>query len=86
MDLQLVGHTHGGQISSYYWLTKLRYTLGSGHGVARRRPSYVSRGSGQPRVPAYVGAGASGDHPIEWVPARRHDAWGSHRRQLGNWA
>lgn len=71
VDLQLSGHTHGGQIYPFYWLTKLRYTLGSGlHGLPGGGQLYVSRGSGTWGPPMRVLAPAE-ITLIELVPARR---------------
>jgi hypothetical protein len=46
-DLQLSGHTHGGQIFPFYFITRLVYRLGPGlHAMPGRGSVYVSRGTG----------------------------------------
>jgi predicted MPP superfamily phosphohydrolase len=46
-DLQLSGHTHGGQIFPFNWLTKLAYPAKTGLSqVGRETWLYVSRGTG----------------------------------------
>jgi len=46
-DLQLSGHTHGGQIFPFHWLTKLAYPAKTGLSqVGRETWLYVSRGTG----------------------------------------
>lgn len=71
VDLQLSGHTHGGQIYPFYWLTRLRYALGPGlHDLPGGGRLYVSRGSGTWGPPMRVLAPAE-ISLIELVPARR---------------
>ncbi|MEW5770009.1 MAG: metallophosphoesterase [Pseudomonadota bacterium] len=71
LDLQLSGHTHGGQIQPFYWLTRLRYSLGPGlHALPGGGRLYVSRGSGTWGPPMRVLAPAE-ITLIELVPARR---------------
>jgi hypothetical protein len=46
-DLQLSGHTHGGQIFPWHVITRLSYPFGSGlHRLAGGSQLYVSRGAG----------------------------------------
>jgi predicted MPP superfamily phosphohydrolase len=46
-DLQLSGHTHGGQIFPFNWLTRLAYPAGTGLSkVGDHTWLYVSRGTG----------------------------------------
>ena len=46
-DLQLSGHTHGGQIFPFHWLTRLVYPAKTGLSqVGDRTWLYVSRGTG----------------------------------------
>lgn len=46
-DLQLSGHTHGGQIFPFHLLTKLQYRIGPGlTELAHGQQIYVSRGTG----------------------------------------
>ena len=71
MDLQLSGHTHGGQIYPFFWLTKLRYALGPGlHDLPGGSHLYVSRGSGTWGPPMRVFAPAE-ITLIELVPGPR---------------
>jgi hypothetical protein len=71
VDLQLSGHTHGGQIYPFVWLTRLRYAHGPGlHELPGGGHLYVSRGSGTWGPPMRVGAPAE-ITIIELVPARR---------------
>lgn len=71
VDLQLSGHTHGGQIFPFYWLTRLRYDYGPGlHELPGGGRLYLSRGTGTWGPPMRVGA--PGEITlIELVPARR---------------
>jgi predicted MPP superfamily phosphohydrolase len=70
VDLQLSGHTHGGQIYPFFWLTKLRYALGPGlHALPGGGGLYVSRGSGTWGPPMRVLAPAE-ITLIELVPAK----------------
>ncbi|MEW6677659.1 MAG: metallophosphoesterase [Pseudomonadota bacterium] len=47
LDLQLSGHTHGGQIYPFKWLVRLRYAMVSGlHKLDSGGQLYVSRGTG----------------------------------------
>lgn len=77
VDLQLSGHTHGGQIYPFYWLTRLRYAQGPGlHELPGGGHLYVSRGSGTWGPPMRVLAPAE-ITLIELVPARgEHDMAG----------
>lgn len=69
MDLQLSGHTHGGQIFPFVWLTRLRYGLDSGfHTLPGGAHAYVSRGTGTWGPPLRVWAPAE-ITLIELVPA-----------------
>ena len=71
IDLQLSGHTHGGQIYPFVWLTRLRYALGPGlHELPGGGHLYVSRGSGTWGPPMRVLAPAE-ITLIELVPAPR---------------
>lgn len=74
VDLQLSGHTHGGQIYPFYWLTRLRYPLGPGlHALPGGGHLYVSRGSGTWGPPMRVLAPAE-ITLIELVPRPRDGA------------
>lgn len=56
-DVQLSGHTHGGQIFPFYMLTRLVYAMGPGlHELPGRGSVYVSRGTGTWGPPLRVGA------------------------------
>jgi hypothetical protein len=71
IDLQLSGHTHGGQIFPFYWLTRLRYPLGLGlHTFQGGGSLYVTRGTGTWGPPMRVLAPAE-ITLIELVPAPR---------------
>jgi hypothetical protein len=71
VDLQLSGHTHGGQIYPFVWLTRLRYDFGPGlHELPGGGRLYVSRGSGTWGPPMRVLAPAE-ITLIELVPASR---------------
>ena len=46
-DLQLSGHTHGGQVFPFLWFTRLFYDYGPGlHDLGDGSLLYVSRGTG----------------------------------------
>jgi len=71
VGLQLSGHTHGGQIFPFYWLTRLRYDFGPGlHALPGGGRLYLSRGTGTWGPPMRVLAPAE-ITLIELVPARR---------------
>ena len=71
VDLQLSGHTHGGQIYPFVWLTRLRYALASGlHDLPGGGHVYVSRGTGTWGPPMRVLAPAE-ITLIELVPEKR---------------
>lgn len=70
VDLQLSGHTHGGQIFPFYWLTRLRYDFGPGlHELPGGGRLYLSRGTGTWGPPMRVLAPAE-ITLIELVPAK----------------
>lgn len=72
VDLQLSGHTHGGQIFPFYWLTRLRYDFGPGlHELPGGGRLYLSRGTGTWGPPMRVLAPAE-ITLIELVPGRRN--------------
>lgn len=71
VDLQLSGHTHGGQIFPFYWATRLRYDFGPGlHELPGGGRLYLSRGTGTWGPPMRVLAPAE-ITLIELVPAER---------------
>jgi hypothetical protein len=56
-DLQLSGHTHGGQVFPFEWLTLLLYDYSSGrHDLPGGSTFYVSRGTGTWGPPLRLGA------------------------------
>lgn len=70
VDLQLSGHTHGGQIYPFYWLTRLRYDYGPGlHALEGGGQLYLSPGTGTWGPPMRVLAPAE-ITLFELVPAR----------------
>lgn len=56
IDLQLSGHTHGGQVWPFKYLVALNEPLVSGAGVVGDVPIYVSSGAGTWGPPSRVGA------------------------------
>lgn len=69
VDLQLSGHTHGGQIFPFLWFTRLRYDFSPGlHDLPGGGRLYLSRGSGTWGPPMRVLAPAE-ITLIELVPA-----------------
>lgn len=68
-DLQLSGHTHGGQIFPFYWLTRLRYDYGPGlHALGHGARLYLHPGTGTWGPPMRVLAPAE-ITLLELVPA-----------------
>jgi hypothetical protein len=57
-DLQVSGHTHGGQLFPFSWLVRLQYPYVSGHFEADGSHLVVSRGAGTWGPPLRVGADA----------------------------
>jgi predicted MPP superfamily phosphohydrolase len=75
--LQLSGHTHGGQIFPFYWLTRLRYDFGPGlHALPTGGRLYLSRGTGTWGPPMRLLAPAE-ITLVELVPDRRDHGAGS---------
>jgi predicted MPP superfamily phosphohydrolase len=56
VDLQLSGHTHGGQMAPFNLLVKLQQPVVSGFGVVDGVPVYVTNGAGFWGPPVRVGA------------------------------
>jgi hypothetical protein len=56
VDLQVSGHTHGGQMVPFNLLVKLQQPIVSGHGIVDGVPVYVTDGAGFWGPPARVGA------------------------------
>lgn len=56
VDLQLSGHTHGGQLAPFNLLVKLQQPVVSGFGVVDGVPVYVTNGAGFWGPPVRVGA------------------------------
>lgn len=84
VDLQLSGHTHGGQIFPFYWATRLRYDFGPGlHELPGGGRLYLSRGTGTWGPPMRVLAPAE-ITLIELVPAGRVSSIPQHSRQAAS--
>jgi uncharacterized protein len=56
VDLQLSGHTHGGQMAPFNFVVSLQQPVVSGLGVVDGMPVYVTRGAGFWGPPVRVGA------------------------------
>ena len=56
IDLQLSGHTHGGQMAPFNLLVKLQQPVVSGYGLVDGVPVYVTNGAGFWGPPVRVGA------------------------------
>jgi predicted MPP superfamily phosphohydrolase len=62
VDLQLSGHTHGGQIWPWKYLARLQQPVISGLGRVGRTLVYVSNGTGYWGPPMRLGAPAEISH------------------------
>jgi predicted MPP superfamily phosphohydrolase len=56
VDLQVSGHTHGGQMAPFNYLVKLQQPVVSGYGTVDGVPVYVTNGAGFWGPPVRVGA------------------------------